>query len=468
MALPKNAGKVFSALFLISACQGPNIENLSQNAKVFLNDRLQSGKKVLGQNKKNIGQEAPSLQQMLDNSLADANLQIDFKTALKTAVDGHPRTVAARESLKAKMAAVDSAEAQKNFKVRASIYGGVEDISDKQQGVALVVDASRLLFDGGRMDATISSESFSAKSAMYDLNAILDDRALKVAEVWIDLEKSQALNSLIDQRMRVLDPLITQLEKVAQAGVGDVSKVAAAQRTVATIRVAQTDVVNGLKQARLKFINEFGALPNLIDYDSAFISNLVPSQVSEQMILDAPLLLMYYSSYRAASLKVAAAEAKDKFNVGLEARASRPFGGSGYDSDESIGLVARKTIFNGGLFESEVAQAKAMAESNASKLEATYREGERTIRMAQQTIASMDTAIELARKNAKITADEIAYLRQQLVIGGSTLDSVLSAEARLYDAESKEINFIASRRKAEVTIASALGLLAPALGLLEK
>ena len=41
----------------------------------------------------------------------------------------------------------------------------------------------------------------------------------------------------------------------------------------------------------------------------------------------------------------------------------------------------------------------------------------------------------------------IEYLRKQLVIGGSTLDSVLSAEARLYDAEAKEISFIAERRK---------------------
>ena len=37
--------------------------------------------------------------------------------------------------------------------------------------------------------------------------------------------------------------------------------------------------------------------------------------------------------------------------------------------------------------------------------------------------------------------EEISYLRQQLVIGGSTLDSVLTAEAHLYDAEAKEINF---------------------------
>ena len=71
----------------------------------------------------------------------------------------------------------------------------------------------------------------------------------------------------------------------------------------------------------------------------------------------------------------------------------------------------------------------------------------------------MDLAIKLSRDNSAVTKDEIAYLRQQLIIGGSTLDSVLSAEARLYEAENKETTFIAERRKSELLILSGLGLL---------
>ena len=59
----------------------------------------------------------------------------------------------------------------------------------------------------------------------------------------------------------------------------------------------------------------------------------------------------------------------------------------------------------------------------------------------------MDTSIQLARSNAKSSREEIAYLKKQLIIGGSTLETVLSAEARLYEAESKEIYFAAERLK---------------------
>ena len=39
----------------------------------------------------------------------------------------------------------------------------------------------------------------------------------------------------------------------------------------------------------------------------------------------------------------------------------RPYAGSNYDSDESIGLVGRKTLFNGGLLESQIKEAQDIA-----------------------------------------------------------------------------------------------------------
>ena len=72
---------------------------------------------------------------------------------------------------------------------------------------------------------------------------------------------------------------------------------------------------------------------------------------------------------------------------------------------------------------------------------------------------------EQTRESAKLTSDEIVYLRQQLIIGGSTLDTVLSAEARLYEAESKEIIFLTDKYKSQVLIAMTLGLFSEAFGL---
>ena len=92
-----------------------------------------------------------------------------------------------------------------------------------------------------------------------------------------------------------------------------------------------------------------------------------------------------------------------------------------------------------------------------------YQDNQGVISTAREMIKSMDKAIRLARSNAVSSREEIDYLRKQLIIGGSTLETVLSAEARLYDAESKEISLIAERRKAEMAILATSGHLTKAL-----
>ena len=91
-------------------------------------------------------------------------------------------------------------------------------------------------------------------------------------------------------------------------------------------------------------------------------------------------------------------------------------------------------------------RAKIAIGAQVSKLQTSYREGKLLVETSQQTVASLDRAMSIAADNAKATAEEISFLRKQLVIGQSSLDSVLAAEARLYDIESKEIEFLAEKR----------------------
>ena len=406
-----------------------------------------------------------SLGEVLSDTLADKNTGSDFASAMKYALNSDPKIILQRRDVDAKLASIGYTEAQKDFQVTSTIYGGIEDITDNTKGIAVSLNASRLLYDGGLIDAQVDAARYAAEAAKFRLVATINERALRFGTYWIELEKYQTLQKKIDSRLAVLDPLIEQLEKVADAGLGDLSKVTAAQRTVATIRVAETNIAEGLAQAKLDFLNAFGELEFDIAYDVDFVSGLLPSEVNDDLAETAPLLLSLYSDYKASLTKVASIEAKDGFNVGFEARAMRPFAGSAADSDESFGLVARKTLFNSKTIDSEKEEAVSRSAAISEEIRATYREGVRAIRTSQQNIASMDKAIVLARKNAEITAEEIIYLKQQLIIGGSTLDSVLSAEARLYEAEAKEINFLAEKRKSQLTIASALGLLSSGLEL---
>ncbi len=405
------------------------------------------------------------LRDILGGSLATKNQGTDFITSIKYALDTDPKIIFKRREIEAKLASVGAAEAKKDFQVGTTLYGGIEDVTDNTKGLALAINASRLVFDGGKLDSQIASSLFEVDAAKMDLAATIDQSARELFEKWLELEKYKSLQAQIDKRLSVLDPLIEQLEKVAEAGIGDLSKVTAAQRTVSAIRVEKTSVAEGLAQAQLEFTSAFGEMNNEIKFDYEFITDLVPSEIDDSLVENSPMLKSQYASYQSGLVRIKALRAKNGFDVGFEARAMRPFAGSEYDSDESIGLVGRKTLFTGGLLESEIKEAEALSKARLAQLKATYRGGVRAVEAAIQNIESMDKAILIARENAKITSDEIAYLRQQLIIGGSTLDSVLSAEARLYDAESMEIKLLTDKHISQVLILSHLGLLSGALGL---
>ena len=460
----------YRAAFLIvasvtlNACQSPDLSKLKQAPYSVLNTITGAhAEKNFSMATTDVNAPMP-LGEIIDGSLASKNKGSDFLSILQYALDTDPNIITARRNIEAKLAVVEANRAQKDFQVGSTLYGGIEDITDNTKGLALSVDASRLVFDGGKLDFQINLALFDAVAARQSLSASVDERAYELCRIWLELDKYRTLQEQIDKRLAVLDPLIVQLEQVAKAGIGDVSKVTAAQRTVSSIRVEQTSIAEELAQAELEFANAIGSVGKEILFDYEYISDMIPKKIDSSLVQSSPILLSQYANYQGAMARVNSLKAKRGFDIGFELKAMRPLAGSGYDSDESVGLVGRKTLFNGGLLESQIKEAEYLVKSRASQIKASYRQGARTIQTAQQNIESMDKAILLARENAKLTAEEIVYLRQQLVIGGSTLDSVLSAEARLYQAESREINFLTEKYKSNLLVLSSLGLLSKSFG----
>ncbi len=465
----------FSALIvaslILTACKLQDFEKIKPDfskMKKVSASILDTGKRsISSKNQNTSGATADNplpLRDILGGSLATKNQGTDFITSIKYALDTDPKIVFKRREIEAKLASVGAAEAKKDFQVGTTLYGGIEDVTDNTKGVAVAINASRLVFDGGKLDSQVESSLFEVEATKMDLAATIDQGARELLQKWLELEKYKSLQAQIDKRLSVLGPLIDQLEKVAKAGIGDLSKVTAAQRTVSAIRVEKTEVAEGLAQAQLEFTSAFGAMNNEIAFDYDFITDLVPSKIDESLVENSPRLKSKYASYQSSLARIKALRAKDGFDVGFEARALRPFAGSEYDSDESIGFVGRKKLYTGGLLESEIKEAEALSKARLAEIKATYRGGVRAVDAAIQNIESMDKAILIARENAKLTSDEIVYLRQQLIIGGSTLDSVLSAEARLYDAGSMEIKLLTDKYISQVLILSHLGLLSGALG----
>lgn len=451
---------------ILSACDGPDLQVLTKKPLTFL--QLE---KVLPKNKKNndfINNSDKSLDFIIGSNENIRHISSDFSESVRKAVEADPSIISANQDYRANVSALAISESQKDFQITGTVYSGVEDVTDRTAGVALALTARRMVFDGGVIENKTLGQKFLAESSRYALRAKMDERAKDLSKIWIDLDLYFQLNAMLSERLGVLDPLIKQLERIAEAGLGDASQVAAAQRTVSMIRVKQTEVSEKLDQTKVDFLNAFGDLPGYTSFDEALINSLVPKNLTNQMIIDSPGMLSSYNSYMAAEADVASTKAKDNYNVGFETRVTRPFGGSDRSSDESVGLVVTRTLYDGNKLDSEIKQGEAQAASRLASLRSFHKEALRSFENTKQTIVSMDEAIALSKQSVSAAKDEISYLRKQLVIGGSTLDEVLSVEARLFEAESKEITYQAEQLKAKLSIASTLGLLGPAVGLYDR
>ena len=438
---------------VLFACEQIDLSRLSATALAPASGAV-SGEKPNGT------RQISELGALINNSRLKVDVDGGFTKALSQALDQDPSVLASKSKLVATKEKLRFTKTGADTQISSTLLGGFEDVTDKTGGVAAILTADRMIYDGGMLKAKVDGDTFILKAAEFGHLAALNDRAKKLSGAWIELERYQDLKVLIDGRLAVLDPLLNQLEQVAAAGVGDVSQVAAAQRLVSSILVAQNEVSAKYQQSRTSFQNGFGVLPSSSKYDSSWVSKLVPASNVKVLVEKSPGLLSKFWEYRAAEASIIAIKAQDNFNVGFQMKLQRPFGGSEVGSSESIGLAVAKNFYRGDQLDSQVKRAEATAQALSAEVSARYRESEHAIMSAQKMIESMDKAIALSRKNAESSLKELEFLRKQLVIGGSTLESVLTAEVRLYDAESKEIGFIAERRKAEVTIAAVTGFLA--------
>ncbi len=74
------------------------------------------------------------LKDILGGSLATENQGTDFLTSIKYALDTDPEIISKRRDLEAKLASVGVVEAQKDFQVGTTLYGGIEDVTDNTKG----------------------------------------------------------------------------------------------------------------------------------------------------------------------------------------------------------------------------------------------------------------------------------------------------------------------------------------------
>ena len=142
---------------LLSSCQSTNLKNLTAKAVPFLKTNSEDAAAKIDR----LAVSEIPIGKLLDKAVVEVNVDQGIKQSVRDSVGNDPEVLALESQYKASKISVDIATSQKDFTVSGSLYGGVEDVTDGTSGVALVVDARRLIYDGGQLDSQISSENLN-------------------------------------------------------------------------------------------------------------------------------------------------------------------------------------------------------------------------------------------------------------------------------------------------------------------
>jgi hypothetical protein len=170
-----------SSLLIFSGCTSQNIETLIEKPLSFIQPELEGNLEAVT----STSAQAIPLLKLVENAFGEVNVDAGFGKSIKSAVESDPIVIAAKKQYDAELALVEALKSGKDFQVSGAVYSGVEDVSDETAGIAIVLSANRLLFDGGQLDNQISSTELGASAALNGYQATVNDRALNAAKAWV-------------------------------------------------------------------------------------------------------------------------------------------------------------------------------------------------------------------------------------------------------------------------------------------
>ena len=286
----------------VSGCEALNLKSLTSDANnIFSNFNNKKDDKVIVGKVSTKSVQSLEINEIVETASASVNFNGTFKEIIKQSVEENPEVLSAKANYQSRVGSIELAKAATEFKLSGTLLGGVEDLTDETAGIAAVVNGKKVIYDGGKISSQVSREEFLSSAALSDYRIKQNEITADALFAWVDVKRYSTLRDLIQSRLEVLAPLIEQLEQVAQAGVGDASQVAAAERTVNTIRVTEKNVARQLAQAEVKFENIFGENKPSVSFDGNLISSRsIPSSEFEKLVSSSPLVNLHYARYGAA------------------------------------------------------------------------------------------------------------------------------------------------------------------------
>lgn len=403
---------------------------------------------------------------------------ITLQEALVQAYQNNPSILSQRAVLRSQdeNVAQTRAAGRGTLSLSTRLSNGVDNLnqqSDHTDSFRTSLDASLLLYDGGRTKDAIAAAENTIFSAQANLRTAEQDLLLSTATAYVDVRRDQQFLALGYNNVNLIDQQVKATQDRFDVGAVTRTDVALANARLAAARTSLAANSGALALSNEIFKAIVGAEPTNLQAPPPLPA--MPSSLAEAesiAIREHPAIIATRYAERAAEFDLARARAARRPTVQLggsvgynhSRTATTDFFGSSFidereSTDASVALTGSLPIYQGGALSSGMRAATQILESRKATTQGTIWGVRQATAIAWANIRVARASITAA--TLEIEANQIAYdgMQQEMSLGARTTLDLLDAEQELLSAKS---NLTSARRDEYVAgfnLLSAMGLL---------
>jgi len=297
----------------------------------------------------------------------------------------------------------------------------------------------QMLFDGFATSGEVGRQRATVNARAYELLGSSEQTALRVAEVYLDVLRREALVRLAEDNLRSHERIYDQIRLRSERGVGRMADLDQAEARLAQARNnLLTEQVN-LSDAQVSYFSVVGRNPADLIQPSTLSGQLPTSlqDAREELLTNNPLLSSAQSDVQAAEQQYAVAKSPfyPRFDAELSRSADNNIDGStGHQNEWRAMLNMRYNLFAGG-------SNKADLQSKAYQINQAMDIRNNALRVINEDLGLAWNALDNARQQLPIAQQYVDYstrvrtsYQKQFTLGDRTLLDLLDSENELFAA----------------------------------
>jgi adhesin transport system outer membrane protein len=393
----------------------------------------------------------------------------NLNSAVHRAVSEHPEVLALVANKHAIDQELEAAKGLARPKLNVEAKSGyLIDDNTEQMYTEGAVKLVHPLYDGGRATSEKKRQKERVNSAERRAEDTATTIALQVVQAYLEVQRSRLVAQIAAENLKSTQGIVGRVSDRVNAGLSDSTDMEQARARLYAAKDSKAEAALRIQDAATLYVTAVGTEPDNLktpDLPRGYLAKSVASVVAQSKDASPKILALRHDAQAAdAAVGTARSATMPKLDAEFSANYRDEIDGSSAENTSyKAMLVMSFDLYNGGISQARVKEAKARAEEAMYQQEAAARSVEREIRLAWNAYSSMGERVKIYKNQAKSNKMLMRLRLDQYEAGTSSLIGVLDAQNESFIAAMRAINEEYAGRFAYYKMLAASGKLLDAL-----